>query len=82
MLKTFLSAVCVLVFAAAASQSPAQDFPTREIRQSEVKNYNCGLMLRGENQPFLSRGRGQDTIIIRFQRDREQAANLRFVVND
>ena len=32
MLKKFLSAVCALVFAASASQSPAQDFPTRAVR--------------------------------------------------
>ena len=32
MLKKFLSAACALVFAASASQSPAQDFPTRAVR--------------------------------------------------
>src|SRR2546423_7166352 len=32
MLKKFLSAVCALVFAASASQSPAQDYPSRAVR--------------------------------------------------
>src|SRR5207245_2555943 len=61
---------------------PLEHFRAFEIGQAKVEQDHVGSALRGLCNAVLACRRIEHAITVRFQRDPQQAAHLRFVIND